>query len=97
MDLATLARWRDAALLLLAVQAAAVGLLPAVVLYRSIQGLRQLDERLRPLLFESRIRLWRLLSGIRRVADAIVGPFVWLHSVAAGLCHALHRLGWRCE
>jgi hypothetical protein len=97
MDMASLARWRDAALLLLVLQAAVLGLLPAVVFYRSIQGLQQLDERLRPVLFELRLRLWRVLSAIRRAADAIAAPFVWLHSVAAGLRGALHHLSWRHE
>jgi hypothetical protein len=96
MDMATLARWRDAALLLLAVEAAVAGLLPAVVLYRSVQGLQRLDKRLRPVLFELRMRLWRFLSVTRRVVDAIAAPFLWLYSVAAGLRHALHHLGWRC-
>jgi hypothetical protein len=95
MDVSRLALWRDAALLLLIVQAAAVGLLAAVVLYRSVYGLRQLDERLRPVLFELRIGLWRFTNWTQRVMGAIAAPFLRLHSVAAGVLRALQYLGWR--
>ncbi len=95
MDAAKLALWRDAALVLLAVQAAAVGLLSAFVLYRSVHVLRQLDEGLRPVLFELRIGLWRLLHSIQRVVGAIAAVFLWLRSVAAGVLRALQYLGWR--
>jgi hypothetical protein len=95
MDAARLALWRDAALILLAVQATAVGLLSAVVLYRSVHALRQLDQRLRPVLFELRIGLWRLLNGTQRAVGAIAAAFLWLRSVAAGVLRALQYLGWR--
>jgi hypothetical protein len=95
MDEAQLALWRDAALVLLAVQAAVVGLLSAVVLYRGIQGLRLLDERLRPVLFELRIVLWRFTNWTQRTMGAIAAPFLWLRSVAAGVLRASQYLGWR--
>ena len=95
MDVAKLAVWRDAALIVLAVEAIALGLLPVAALYWSLRALGQLIERLLPILFESRMILWRVQQGTQRVMGAIAVPFVWLHSTAEGLRRTLEYLGWR--
>ncbi len=89
---AGLADWRDAALIVLAVETllgvAAVGL----VLYASLRGLAQLREQLRPWLFEARLVTWRVCDRINQVMRAVAMPFVRLHSALAGLKRALQVL-----
>jgi hypothetical protein len=95
MNAIQLAMWRDAALILLAAQAMVLGLLLAVGLYWSLRGIRRLRKWIRPVLFETRLYVWRIQYETRRVLNAMAAPFVWVQSAAAGLQRALHMLGWR--
>ena len=95
MDANQIAMWRDAALTLLAVQAIVLGLLPAVALYWSLRRMRRLRQWIRPVLFETRLHVWRIQYQMRRVLNAMAAPFLWLQSAVAGLQRALQMLGWR--
>ena len=95
MDVIRIAMWRDAALALLAIQAIALGMLPAVALYWSLRRVRQLRQWIRPVLFETRLRVWSIQFQIRRMLTATTAPFLWLQGAAAGLRRALQMLGWR--
>jgi len=95
MDAARLAMWRDAALILLAGQVIVLALVPAVALYWSLRGIRRLRQWIRPVLFQSRLYIWRFQHGAQRGLSAVAAPFVWLQSSAEGLQRALHMLGWR--
>jgi len=95
MDANRIAMWRDAALTLLAVQVIVPGLLLAVAGYWGLRGIGRLRRWLQPVLFETRLRVWKAQHGTRQVMNATVAPFVWLRSAAAGLQRALQMLGWR--
>lgn len=95
MDTARLAIWRDAALIVLMVQAIVLGLLPAVALYWGLRGIRRLRQWIRPVLFQTRLYVWRAQHGAQNGLSAVAAPFVWLQSAADGLRQALHMLGWR--
>jgi hypothetical protein len=95
MNAIRLALWRDAALILLAAQAMVLGLLLAAGLYWSLRGIQRLRQWVRPVLFETRLHVWRIQYKTRRVLNAMAAPFVWVQSAAAGLQRALQMLGWR--
>jgi len=95
MDATRLTTWRDAALILLALEALLVGLLLAVALYRSLLGLRWLLERMRPVLSEARTYGWKTREATVRVMGAVAVAFVWLQSTVEGLRRGLDFLRWR--
>jgi hypothetical protein len=95
MDTTPLGAWRDAALILLGIQAMVLGLLLGAGLYWGLRGVRQLLQWIRPVLFETRLRVWRILSAAQRIMRVVAAPFVWVHSTLAGLQRALQMLGWR--
>jgi len=95
MDVAKLAMWRDAALILLAVEAIALGLLLAAALYWSLCGLGRLIERIRPVLFRARLYAWRTRELTGRATSIVAAPFIWLQSTVQGLLRMLDTLGWR--
>jgi hypothetical protein len=95
MNAIRLALWRDAALILLAAQAMVLGLLLAAGIYWSLRGIQRLRQWVRPVLFETRLHVWRIQYEAERVIQAVAAPFVWVQSAAAGLQRALHMLGWR--
>jgi len=95
MNLAQLAAWRDAALILLVVQAFALGLALLAALFWSWRALRRLEGCLRPLLLRARLELWRFDTVIQQALRAIAAPFVWLGSLASGLRRALEVFGRR--
>lgn len=97
MDLMRVARWRDAALVLLAVEAFAVGLVPALLFYWSLRVLPQFRQRLLEVLLEVREVLCKAQHTTSRVSDAVAAPFIWLQSAAAALSRALQCLGRRSE
>jgi len=90
--LAALPGWRDAAMILLCIEAfvgtAAVG----VALYAGLRGLAELVLRLRPWLFQARLTTWQVCERINGVMRSVARPFVRLHSVAAGLGRARRAL-----
>jgi hypothetical protein len=87
-----LADWRDAALIVLMVEALLGVAVVGVVLFQGLRGLLQLIERLRPVLFEARLGTWKVCDRINHATRVVVGPFVWLHSVAEGARHVLQIL-----
>jgi len=95
MDLQQLAVWRDAALILLVLQAFVVGIALVAVLYRCWHTLRQLEARLRPILLRARLELWHFDTVLQQALRAIAAPFVWLRSVASGLIRASQVLSRR--
>ena len=95
MDANEVAMWRDAALTLLAIQAIVLSLLPAVAIYWGLRGMHRLVRWIRPVLFETRLHVWRIQREMRRGINAVVAPFVWLQSAVAGVQRALQILGWR--
>jgi hypothetical protein len=95
MNAIQLAMWRDAAVILLAIQAIVLGLLPAVALYWSVRGMRRFQRWVRPVLFQTRLYIWRAEHEARRVVNAVAAPFVWVRSTVVGVQRALHILGWR--
>jgi hypothetical protein len=95
MDGVQLARWRDAALILLAAQALVLGLLVAAGVYWSLRGVQRLRQWIRPVLFETRLHVWRIRHETGRVIRAVAAAFVWVQSAVVGLQRALQMLGWR--
>ena len=95
MNAIRLATWRDAALALLAVQAILLTLVPAVALYWGLRGLRRLRQWLRPVLFQTRLHVWKAQHETRRVMNALAAPFVWLQGTVAGLLRMLQMLSRR--
>ena len=95
MDAAQLAMWRDAALILLALQAMVLCLPVAAGLYWSVRGIQRLRQWIRPVLFQTRLHVWKIQFQTGRVTRGVAAPFVWLQSTVAGLQRALHMLGWR--
>ena len=97
MDLTRLGGWRDTALVLLAAEAFVMGLMPALLLYWVLRVLPQFRQQLFKALLEARDVLCRVQHTTTRVSDAVVMPFIWLHSAAAALRRSLQCLGWRSE
>jgi hypothetical protein len=95
MDVNAIAMWRDAALTLLAIEAIVLGLLPAAALCWGLRRVRRLLQWIRPVLFETRLHVWRIQYQTRRVLNALAAPFLWLQNAVAGLQRALQMLGWR--
>lgn len=95
MNAIQLAMWRDAAVILLAAQAMVLGLLLAAGLYWSLRGIQRLRQWIRPVLFQTRLHVWRIQYETGRVIGAVAAAFVWLQSAEAGLQRALHILRWR--
>jgi hypothetical protein len=95
MEVERLAMWRDAALILLALEAFVLGLLLAATLYRSLRGLGRLLDRIRPVLFQARLVTWRTRELSGQAMSALAAPFIWLQSTLEGLLRVLDILDWR--
>jgi len=90
-----LARWRDAALILLALEALLLGLLLAAATYLGLRGVLRFHERVRPVLSQGHTYTRQIRKITRRIMNVIAAPFVWLQSTIAGLCRTLATLGRR--
>jgi len=90
-----LARWRDVALILLALEALLLGLLLAAATYLGLRGVLRLQERARPVLSKGRIYARQIREITRRIMSVVTAPFVWLQSTIAGLRRTLATLGRR--
>lgn len=95
MDVIKLSAWRDAAVILLTLEAIVLALLPGLLLYRSWPALRQLHMRLPTWLFRTRLMVWRIQRLTQRAMYTAAAPFVWIRSTAEGIRQALKHLGWR--
>lgn len=83
-----LSSWRDAAVILLLLEAFILALLVGAALYLAWRGLRQFQGWLVPYLLLARTRTRRFREGIVRVMQAVRAPFIGLHSLRAGLRRA---------
>ena len=92
METQVLARWRDVALLILATEVIGMSTLVGVVLYRVLQVLRPVPERVRPILFELRMTLWRVQQTTQRTTGAIARPCVRVQAAGAGVVRFLQYL-----
>ncbi len=95
MNPVRLATWRDAALILLVAQGIVLGLLPALAFYWGLRGIRRLRQWIRPVLFQTRLYVWKGQHQAQRGLSAVATPFVLVQSAVEGLQQALHMLGWR--
>jgi len=84
--------WRNVALLLLAVEAFLIGLPIALAFSLALRGMGQFERRIRLILPTAYERVRRAERITRSVAQAIVAPFIWASSVAAGVFHVIRRL-----
>ncbi|MGC8787030.1 MAG: hypothetical protein ACP5Q1_06355 [Anaerolineae bacterium] len=95
MDAIKLGAWRDAAVILLTLEAMVLALLPGLLLYRSRPALRELYLRLPTWLFKTRLIVWRIQQLTQRAMYTVAAPFIWIRSTAEGVGQALRHLGWR--
>jgi len=84
MNDSALAPWRDAALILLCLEAFIVGLLPLAVIYLANRGVRRLVVRARPFFRAVRARTDAVLAFTNRAMDRLASPFIAWHSWLAG-------------
>lgn len=84
--------WRNAAVLLLTVEAFLIGLPIALLSYIALRGMGQFEKRIKLLLIIAYERVRRAERITRSVTDAIVAPFIWAPSVAAGVFHVMRTL-----
>lgn len=92
MDMATLAMWRDSALLLLTIEAMVIGLPILVMLYYAVRGISQLKAQVRPIFQMVRRRAGQVERGTTFVMRLLVSPLIWLLSVMAGLLRILRLM-----
>jgi hypothetical protein len=85
-------RWRDWAVILLAVESACLAALLGVALFYALRGLRWLNVRSRPILFRTRLYVWKGTRLANSAIATVLAPFVWLQCFAAGLGRALSVL-----
>lgn len=95
MDANEMGMWRDAALIVLTIEAVVLGLLPAVAICWGLRGMHRLRRWMRPILFGTRLHVWRIQRETKRVTSAMAAPFVWLQSTVVGVQRAVQMLGWR--
>ncbi len=87
-----LAPWRDASLILLALQAFILGLLPLGVLYLANQGVRRFLAYAKPAFAVLRGKVYAAEEAVRTAMHKVVWPFVEWQSMAAGVQQAWRRL-----
>ncbi len=80
-----LAKSRDGALILLAVEGLLLGAVPLLVLYYVTKGLRRLLPQVRPGLRRAHEGFLRAQAVVERLMEAVRAPFLWGHGVVAGL------------
>ena len=90
-----LVRWRDWAVVLLALEGVALGLLGGAAAIAAMRGLRWLVPRLRLWLFRIRLWVWKGARLVTSAMDVVLAPFLWLRAAAAGLKRVLVVLGRR--
>jgi len=90
-----LSNWRDAAVILLSLEAFILALLLGAAVYLAWRRLRQLQAWLVPYQLLARTYTRRFREGTVRVMRAVRAPFIGLHSLLAGLRRALRILEGR--
>lgn len=84
MNESALAPWRDAALILLCLEAFILGLVPLAVMYLVNRGVRWLVVRVRPFFRAVRARTDPAMTFAQRAMDKVASPFIAWHSWRAG-------------
>jgi len=95
VDVMQLARWRDAALILLTLEALLLGVPLLIALYQGLRGLAWLQERVIPILFDLRVYVEKVKEITVRITSSVAAALIWLHSVLTGLRRVLDNLCWR--
>jgi hypothetical protein len=90
-----LARARDWAIILLALQGAVLILLSGAAAIAVLRGLRWLMPRQRLWLFRIRLGVWKGARLVTSAVELVRSPFLWLRAVAAGLERTLAVLNRR--
>ncbi len=82
MDISILAPWRDAAIVLLVLEAFVITLVPGVVFFFILKGVRAVKRWLRLPLANAQMWARRIQAGTTRVADAAANVPITLESNA---------------
>lgn len=82
MDDTILAPWRDAALILLAIEAIAIAVVPLVATFYLVKGVRVLKRWVRQLLVNARLWALRIQRGTTRTMDAVASVPITIASRA---------------
>ena len=80
-----LAKSRDGALILLAVEGLLLGAVPLVALYYMTKGLRRFLPQVAPAFRRTHEELLRIQALVERLMAGLRAPFLWCHGVIAGL------------
>ena len=91
MDLST---GRDIALFILIVEAFVLGLVPAVVFWYAIRGMKALSPKLEPLIPIAQDRLARIAHVTQNVSNTLTDPIISLSSRGQQARSTLHAM-WR--
>ena len=84
--------WRDASLILLAVEAFVLGLVPVGLLYLANRGVRWLVVHARPVFAALHGKSQAVQRFVRTAMHKVAWPFVAWQSAAAGAQHAWRKL-----
>lgn len=82
MDTSILAPWRDAAIVLLVLEAFVMALVPGVIFFFILKGLRAVKRWLRQPLLNAQMWAQRIQQGTLRVADAVADVPISMESNA---------------
>ena len=80
MDTTTLQPWRDLAIILLAIEAAAIVLLPGIVLFFALKGVRALKRMIRMPLLRAQVWALRIQHWTRRATNAVASVPIKVNS-----------------
>ncbi len=82
MDQTTLAAWRDASLILLAIEAIVIMLIPGALFFFAVRGMHALRRGIRPPLKNAQVWALRIQRGTTRAMDGIAGAQIGIASRA---------------
>jgi len=77
--------WRDISVVLLALEAFVLALVPLVVLYLANRGLRRLRSAVRPAFPWIRVRVRQVESVTTHLGELVVAPIIAVYASAAGV------------
>ncbi len=81
----TIPFWRDVSVVLLAVEAFVLALIPLAALYFASRGLRQFRSFLRPLFPQTRVRVQQVERITVQGSELIVAPIIAFYALTAYL------------
>lgn len=82
MDPHSLAPWRDLALLLLCIEAAAIVAAPGVAFFFAVKGVRWVKKKIRPPLSQGKVWARRIEQGTTKATDKVAGVPIGIASTA---------------